>query len=322
LSHLQDRGRQGRSERLEKELKEERSKMNTIKGKIREVQASRQKINLHHQTTAGKLREKDLALRKLEMKLGQKIGDRARVGDVVAQVETFLSEGETIEVDERFPPDLAAAVRAIQENVHVEEGKLEAQAGGARYLTDELANEGDNADREPTEDGAGHGVSEIDWRGDPSVWIRRRELAMRATSPRWRNNIVQETHKWEQKYKRPEERKRDLDEDPDIMASPNKRIKSPCTKTFKETHSIAALNFEKSFFAKMKENCLEDWHQDFSNRLHPFPHLLASARFCSFSFSCSPLPSLTPFCFHFVRKVAPKKWPRPPFELVLSRSAR
>ena len=50
---MQDRGRQGKSERLEKELKEERSKMNTIKGKIREVQSSRQKINLHHQTAVG-----------------------------------------------------------------------------------------------------------------------------------------------------------------------------------------------------------------------------------------------------------------------------
>ena len=53
----------------------------------------------------------------------------------------------------------------------------------------------------------------------------------------------------------------------EAVSSPKKKIKSPCTKTFKETYALAATKYETSFFEKMKANCIEDWKQDFSDRL-------------------------------------------------------
>lgn len=45
------------------------------------------------------------------------------------------------------------------------------------------------------------------------------------------------------------------------ISSPKKKIKSPCTKTFRDTHQIAASNYDKSFYQKMKAHCFEDWSQ-------------------------------------------------------------
>jgi len=264
-----ERGK-NRSERLEKELRAERSKVNTLKGKTKEVKASRDKINLQYSSAGDKRREKETAMNKLKDKAQNKMDEESHLRAAIEKASEFLAGGEEIDVDEHphLPQDLAAAIKSIQELANVSERSpsKEGQEGDAEPCAGTGEHEqaaGDNAIQEQ-----GALKEEKDWRMDPSVWIRRREFAMRATSPRWRDRILEETHRWQQIAPKPIGRKRGQDgELLDDVGSPKKKMKSPCTKTFMETHSIAAKNFEKSFFLKMKDNCLHDWSQDFSDRM-------------------------------------------------------
>jgi len=262
---ITERGK-NRSERLEKEMRQERSKANTIKGKAKEMKASRDKLNLMYSSAAERRREKEMAMNKLKNKTQDKIDEESYLRAAIDKTSKFLVEGEEIDVDEHFPHDLAAVIQSIQENSNVPE-LSPSNEGRARNVEPCAGTEQKNAGEDAAQEQDAL-EEEKEWRMDPSVWIRRRELAMRATSPRWRNSILQETQRWQEIAPKPLGRKRgQVGQILDDVGSPKKKIKSPCTKTFKEAHSIAAQNFEKSFFAKMKEHCLEDWSQDFSDRL-------------------------------------------------------
>ena len=273
---IDQRGSKGRSEALIKELKDNRLKMNTIKGKMKEVLASRNKTNLQLQKNVEMLAERQVAQRKLKERLTKKIEDEAKLSRVVAQAANWIVNGGDVCLSEDFPKDLAAAVQSCQHNQNVPEeedhesspdgrGKREGRKEGDMQQMSEKEGGQDGS----TEEDRTLRKEEQDFRGDPSVWIRRRELAMRATSPRWRAALLEETERWEQLYKRSDkERKRHLEDDePQPLASPKKRIKSPCTKTYREEHSRAAEDWNKSFYKAMKDHCAVDWQKDFSDRL-------------------------------------------------------
>ena len=271
---IEERGKNNKSERLQKELGEERSKLNTIQGKARQVQTARQKIQLQHKTALDKVCKRLLAQRTLNHKVNTTIEEQRLLRTAVDEALHFVKEGGDLEIDARFPQDLAAAINSVRTAPSVARDVSDdhdARRGGGLVQEQEDSCD-DILEQSLGENKKDHNdlqKNENDFRTDPNVWIRRCEMAMRANSPRWRNRILEETRRWELlSGVAPKERKRDLDEDVrEARESPHKRIKSPCTKTYTETHAIAAANYETSFLERMKANCVEDWQQDFLDRM-------------------------------------------------------
>ena len=111
-------------DRLEKELREERSKLNTIKGEIKEVQADRKKVYLQYQSNAGeecpnptiyflcvliykfslgchlrladKKKESDLTLRKLNDKIENKSIEERHMRLTIEKVSNLLMQSAIV----------------------------------------------------------------------------------------------------------------------------------------------------------------------------------------------------------------------------------
>ena len=178
---IAERGSTGKSERLQKELKEVRVRMNTIKGKIREKQAARKKYHLHFKVAKDKLKDKMVSQQKIALRLTNTIEGESKLRAAMAKVSDFVKDNfdGPIEIDENFPRDVAAAIKSIQEGVSLNEqqGDLKEKSYTQdRDDHDELKSGGDgNIDlKEEIKD-------EEDWRLNPSVWVRRREMAFRGT---------------------------------------------------------------------------------------------------------------------------------------------
>ena len=277
---IEQRASKGRSERLLQELKDVRIRMNTLKGNIKVSQADRQRCAVSHKFSADKLSDKQQSQRKHMDKINTAIEEEATLKEVITDVSKFM-RGEWLDpsmLDHRFPEELAAAIKSIQQIEDVQEENcsdtsLEKPQGGPEAPQDAWVGDipdGGNVDLRNEGNACEHERIQKDWRVDPSVWNRRIELAMKATSPRWRDRILEETRRWQLMAEPTPERKRPMvDDQYEKVSSPTKksRPKSPCTKTFTETHAIAAKNFESSFLKKMAENCREDWKMDFSKRM-------------------------------------------------------